>query len=90
MPGGSLCAKAAMRAMIRLVCRQEGPTMPIEAFGCVTAYFSSNADIVSVLPLCLHQRAAVNWLFSDISELFLIGKESKTQDLLKKVSGIST
>jgi hypothetical protein len=28
-------------------------------------------------------------ILKNISELFLIGKESKTQDLLKKVSGIS-
>jgi hypothetical protein len=41
--------------------------MQIAAFGCVTAYFSNSADIVSVLPLCLHQRAAVNWLFSKSS-----------------------
>ena len=67
MPAGSLWAKAAIRAMIRLVWRQEGPTMPIATFGWVTAYFSSSADMVWLLPLCLHQRAAVNWLFSKIS-----------------------
>jgi hypothetical protein len=67
MPAGSLWAKAAIREMILLVWRQEGPTIPIAAFGCVTAYFRSSADMVSVLPLCLHQRAAVNWLFSKIS-----------------------
>lgn len=46
MPGGSLWAKLAMRAMIRLVWRQEGPTIPIAAFGWVTAYFRRSADMV--------------------------------------------
>jgi len=67
MPGGRLRVKAAMRAMIRLVWRQEGPTMPIALLGWVNAYFSRSAHMVWVLPLCLHHWATVNWFFSNNS-----------------------
>ena len=85
MPAGSLWAKAAMRAMMRLLWRQLGPTTPIATLGCVTAYFSSSAEMVWVLPLCRHHRAAVNWLvFENVDELFLVGVGFEAHDLLKK------
>ncbi len=43
--GGRLCVKLVMRVMMRLVCRQDGPTTPMALFGYVTAYQSSNAHI---------------------------------------------
>ena len=58
---GSLWVNVAIRWMIRLVWRQEGPTMPIEVFGCVTTYHSSSAEMMNVFPLCRHHLAAVNW-----------------------------
>lgn len=67
IPEGSLWARMAIRDIILLVWRQEGPTMPISALGWVTAYFRSSADMVWLFPLWRHQRAAVNWLFSKIS-----------------------
>lgn len=59
--GGSLRVNCAMRVSMRLVWRHDGPTMAIWLFSCVTAYHSRSADIRSVLPLCRHHRAAVNW-----------------------------
>ena len=79
-----------MRSMILLVWRQEGPTMPIAAFGCVIAYFSSSADIGSALAtLSTPTGSGKLVVLKDVSELFLIVIEFKTQDSLKKVSGIT-
>ncbi len=59
--GGSLCANVAMRWSMRFVWRHDGPTMAVAVFEWVVAYQSSSAEITKVFPLCLHQRAAVNW-----------------------------
>lgn len=63
MPGGRLCVNFAMRLRMRLVCRHEGPTMPMALLGLFMAYQRRRAEMMKVLPLCLHHRAAVNWLF---------------------------
>ena len=43
-----------------------------------------------VLPLCLHQRAAVNWLFwnNEGDEFFLVCAGFKTYDFSAKISGV--
>ena len=60
--GGSLCVNLAMRVTMRLVCRHDGPTMPMAVLGLFMAYQRRRALMMKVLPLCLHHRAAVNWL----------------------------
>ena len=87
MPAGSLWAKAAMRAMIRLVWRQEGPTTPIAAFGCVTAYFSSKRGYgLCFAALSTPTGSGELVVFEEVSELFLVSVRFETQDLLKKIN----
>lgn len=61
MVGGSLYVNCAMRVRTRFVWRHDGPTMAIAVFGCAIAYHNRSADMMKLLPLCRHHRAAVNW-----------------------------
>ena len=61
MPEGSLWVSVEIRCKMRFVWRQDGPTIPIALLGWVTAYQRRRAEMMNVLPLCLHHLAAVNW-----------------------------
>lgn len=86
--GGRLWVKEAILDMIRLVCRQEGPTMPIALLGWLTAYKRSIAQIMWVFPLWRHHRAAVNWLLRNSwANSFWYGYGWKPKTRSKKAEG---